>query len=620
MYLKMKSSSFKDRFGSLKLAVRWTYKSSKSLTILVFVVTILGALLTIIEPYVFKVIIDRLVGSSDISLATKLGLGLIGVLVVYGIARVTQSILWDTQMVIRKVHSQMLDRYVTHTLMDKISSLDAVYFENPEYYNTLQKANQNLWRVNEFFWQFSFFLGQFISILVIISALTTLNFLVVALIAFAAIPSVLLTFRRAKVTWGVFDASSPIFREAVYYKTLMTERPDAIKEIKLFGLKPHFLSKFEDLFSDFIAKQKKAAFKEVIQFIFISCIEGFFSVLAAFIVIRAFIDGKISIGGLTFYWALLFQFAEHARYLVRILGELNENAIFITPFVKVLNFRSTIKEPSNPKKFPVKLSEGIEFRNVTFSYPRSKTPVLKNFNMVIKPGESIALVGENGSGKTTVVKLLTRLYDVSSGEILIDGVNIKKYPTKSLYDNLGVIFQDFFKYEGLVEENIGYGKVSELSKKSKIHEASLKAEAWNFIKGLEKGYKTHVGKTLKDEGIELSVGQWQKIALARAFFKDAQILCLDEPTAAVDAKAEYRLFQKFKSLTKNKTTILISHRFSTVRMADKIIVMDKGRIVEEGTHQDLLGKEGYYASLFKLQAEGYEDYFNANSRKRYSTR
>ncbi len=601
-------NTFKERLEALKLAIKWTYKSSKLLTIIIFAVTILGGLLALVEPYVFRVIIDFLVGESELSLAAKFGIGLAGILAVYGVARILQSIMWDSQTIIKKIHSQKLDKYVAEETMNKVSSLDTVYFEDPEYYNTLQKANENLWRVNEFFWQFSFFLGQFVSLVAIIGALFTLNYLVVLLILIASLPSIMIIFRKTKVQWGIFDTYSPLSRQANYYKGLMMDRPDAIKEIKLFGLKNYFLGKFDSLFGEYIEKQERAAKKEFIQLIFIGILEGAFSVLAAWIVVREFLNGKITIGQLTFYWALLFQFAEHARYMVRQLGALNETATFITPFVKIKEFKPIIKD--GKRKFPERLKEGIEFRNVTFYYPRAKTPALKNFNLKIKSGESIALVGENGSGKTTVIKLLTRLYDVTEGEILIDRINIKEYSLESLYDNIGVIFQDFMKYEALIGENIAYGRLKDLRKKKSIHDASVKAEAWDFIKDLEDKYRTHVGKTLKEKGTELSVGQWQKIALARAFFKDAQVICLDEPTAAVDAKSEYRLFQKFEKLTRNKSTILISHRFSTVRMADKIFLIEKGKIAEYGNHRELIMKNGKYAKLFRMQAEGYREDFS----------
>lgn len=606
--------SLKEKLKSLKLAISWTYKSSKPLTILIFIVTIFGGLLTIIEPYIFKIIIDGVVGENGFSIAGKVGIGLLGVLIVYASSRIIQSILWDVQSIIKRVHAQKLDKHVSYVLMDKISSLDAVYFEDPEYYNTLTKSNQNFWRINEFFWQFTFFISQAISVLVIIGALFTFNWLVVALIVIASLPSIIFAFKASEINWSAFDISLPIGRHANYYKNLMTERPEVVKELKLFNLKSHFLKRYESLFDKYFYEQKKAAKKETLLFIVVGIIEGTFSVLAAWLVINSFIKGSISIGELTFFWALLFQFSEHARYMVRMIGELSQNSTFITPIVKLLKFKPVIQEVKNPLSFPKKLKQGIEFRNVTFFYPRSKTPALKNFNLVIKPDESIAIVGENGSGKTTLIKLLTRLYDVSSGEILIDGTNIKNYSLDSLYENLGVIFQDFVKYEAIVEENISFGNIKRAKRKLEVHESSLKSEAWDFIKNLESKYKTHLGKTLLDEGVELSVGQWQKIALSRAFFKNAQILCLDEPTAAVDAKAEYLLFKKFERLTKGKTTLLISHRFSTVRMANKIVVVDKGRLVEQGSHRDLLRKGGKYSKLFKMQAEGYADYFNINNR------
>ena len=603
----MKKESYRERLRALALAVRWTYRSSKALTFVAFISILVGGLLTIVEPYIFKLIIDKIVGSGDYNLAEKFGIGLVGILVIYGIARILQGFFWDVQIIFKRIHSQKLDKYAAQAMMNKVSSLDAVYFENPEYYNTLQKANQSLWRVNEFFWQFTFLLGQFISVVVIVAALFTFSWKVVLLVVLAAVPSILLTFRAVNLVWSAFDVSSPIFRQANYYRSLMTDNPQAVKEIRLFGLKPHFLNKFGNLISNFIRTQEKAAKKELGLYILIGIVEGILSVFAAWLVVRAFTNGEISIGELTFYWTLLFQFAGNARYMVRAIGELNSSAKFISPLVKIFDYEPTVKEKENPRGFPLRLKKGIEFKNVTFFYPRAKTPALKNFNLIIKPGESIALVGENGSGKTTIVKLLTRMYDVSSGEILIDGVNVKEYSLDSLHENLGVIFQDFMKYEALVEENIGYGKLGDLKKSEKIHEASVNAEAWDFIRDLNKKYKTHVGKTLEEEGTELSVGQWQKIALARAFFKDAQILCLDEPTAAVDAKSEYRLFKRFEDLTKNKTTILISHRFSTVRMAHKIAVIDKGRLIEQGSHRELIRKNGRYAKLFRMQAEGYLD-------------
>ena len=602
---KLVKASFKERWEALKLAVSWTYKSSKFLTFIIFFTAIVGGLLVIVEPYVFKLIIDSITKSSELNLASKFGLGIVGILIVYGIARVLKGLLWDIQTTIKKIHTQRLDRYATQEMMSKISSLDVVYFEDPEYYNTLTKANTNLWRVNEFLWECTFLLTQLISLLVIVGALLSFDWRIVVLILVGAIPGIILSMKSARITWGIFDSASPISRQAYYYKSLMTDSPQAVKEIKLFGLQSHFLKRFDYLIGKYMKKQEKSALLESLFMIGIGFIEAFLSIIATWFVVKGYLDGRIGIGDVAFFWALLFQFADHARWVVRLIGSMNISATFVTYLLRILNFKPQIVEIKNPKIFPNKLEKGIEFRNVSFKYPKAKNWSLRNVNFFIKPGESVALVGENGSGKTTLIKLLCRLYDVSEGEILIDGININEYSLDELYENLGVIFQDFMRYEALVGENIGFGRVN-VKEKEKIHRASVKAEAWDFIKDLEDKYKTQLGKTLKEKGVELSVGQWQKIALGRAFFRDAQILILDEPTAAVDAKAEYRLFQKLKHLTKKKTTFLISHRFSTVRMAHKIIVVDKGKVIEMGSHRELLNRNGEYAKMFRLQAEGYK--------------
>lgn len=596
----------KAKLEGLKLSVYWTYHSSKFLTVSVVIITIVGGLISIVEPYIFKLIIDYIAGEQSVSTEMALALGVIGILVVYGVARIFQNIFWDVTNLIRKVHAIRIEREAMHSLMKNISSLDLVYFEDPKYYDTLSKASNNLWRILEVFWQITFLIGELVSVLVIVGALFTFDWRLVVLVVLGAIPSIFLVLKNTDIEWSAFSESSPIFRHAHYYRSLLTDQPQAIKEIKSFGLREHFLAKFRNLFNDFIKKQDQAASRQLKWYVIVGIIEGGLSVFASWLVLEAFINKEISIGDLTFLWALLFQFASHVRWVVRMLGDTNTHATFLTPIVDVLNYEPIIRDAVKPKKFPKALKKGIELKNVSFNYHRSHKKVLKNINLNIKPGESIALVGENGSGKTTLIKLLCRLYDSTEGEILIDGKSIKQYSLKSLTESIGVIFQDFMRYEALVEENIHYGNVTAKQKKTKTLDAAKKSGAWEFIQMLQDKLKTPLGKKLKDEGIELSGGQWQKIALSRAFFKDALILILDEPTAAIDAKAEYDLFKQFKRLSEGKITFLISHRFSTVRMADRIVVMDKGKIVEQGSHKELLEKDGTYAKLFKLQAEGYQ--------------
>ncbi len=595
----------KERWEAVKLAVKWTYRSSRKLTIAILSITVILGLFTLIGPYVFKLLIDKL--ALGATAAAQMTMAILGLVLISGAAVVIETIMWEVQFTLKRLHSQRMEIYATRKMMEKISSLDMSYFENAEYYNTLTKAERGLGRMNDVFWQATFLLNQLVSTIAIVIAIIVFDPRIVALIVAASIPGIIFVFKTSEVYWSAFSSSSPIYKHARYYRNLMINTPQATKELKLFGLKGHFLERFESLFENYMGRQRRAATKEAWLDLASGIISGGLTIIAAWIAIKLFLNGEITIGSLTFLWALVFQFSGKTRAVTSTIGEVNENAAFVSPLVKILGMESKIKEIKEPFEFPEKLKMGIEFRDVTFIYPEAKEPALKNFNLKIEAGESLALVGENGSGKTTLIKLLTRLYDVTEGEILIDGINIKNYSIESLHRNIGVIFQDFMKYEALVKENIGYGDVEKLKEEGDIHEASRKSEAWDFIKEMDKQYKTPLGRTISEKGTELSVGQWQKIALARAFFKDAPILCLDEPTAAVDARAEYRLFRKFEQLTKEKTTILISHRFSTVKMAHKIAVIEKGRLREYGSHRELLRKNGIYAELFRMQAESYRE-------------
>jgi ATP-binding cassette subfamily B protein len=263
-----------------------------------------------------------------------------------------------------------------------------------------------------------------------------------------------------------------------------------------------------------------------------------------------------------------------------------------------------MKAAGQPRKLPVPLRGGIEFRSVGFRYPDSDEWALRDVNLIIRPGEKIALVGHNGAGKTTLIKLLSRLYDPTEGSVLIDGIDIRELDPLELQQRIGVIFQDFVRYHLPVRENIGFGQIDAMDDAERIAAAARKSGAQAVVEELPDGYETMLGRWFHD-GHELSLGQWQKIALARAFMREAEILVLDEPTASVDARTEYEIFQNFKALTDGKMAILISHRFSTVRMADRIAVIQEGRIAELGTHEELLRREGIYAELFSMQAEGY---------------
>jgi ATP-binding cassette, subfamily B, bacterial len=286
------------------------------------------------------------------------------------------------------------------------------------------------------------------------------------------------------------------------------------------------------------------------------------------------------------------------------LSDMYENSLYLTNLYSFLDYEPTIKSAPNARPLKLPLREGIEFRNVTFTYPGKTEPALRDVSFTIRPGEAVALVGQNGAGKTTVVKLLTRLYDPDEGQILLDGHDLREYDLESLHAAIGVIFQDYVTYFFSARDNIGVGRLEDIEQVELIEQAAAKSGAAGVIEKLPKGYDTTLGRWF-DEGYQLSGGEWQKVALARAFMRDAEILVLDEPTASLDARAEYEIFARMKELSRGKMTVFISHRFSTVRLADRIFVVEENTIKESGTHEELLALHGTYAELFNLQAEAY---------------
>jgi ATP-binding cassette subfamily B protein len=314
--------------------------------------------------------------------------------------------------------------------------------------------------------------------------------------------------------------------------------------------------------------------------------------------------GAISIGTFTF---LTGSFSRSRSYIASILGDFNdisEQAIFLKDLFEFFEMQPSIRSEPDSIPAPRPIRQGFEFRNVSFSYPGSDKLVVQNINFHLHPHEKVALIGENGAGKTTLVKLLARLYDPTSGQILLDGIDLREYDVEDLRREIGVIFQDYIRYDMLARENIGFGKVESMADQPRLDTAASKSLAKGLIERFPNGYDQMVGRRFEG-GVDLSGGEWQKLALGRAYMRDAQVLILDEPTATFDARAEYEVFQRFAELTRDRMAVLISHRFSTVRMADRILVLADGEIMEQGAHQQLVALGGRYAELFELQAAGY---------------
>jgi ATP-binding cassette, subfamily B, bacterial len=316
------------------------------------------------------------------------------------------------------------------------------------------------------------------------------------------------------------------------------------------------------------------------------------------------LSGALTLGGLTFLAGAFARSRSLIESLFSSFNNIAEQALYIKDLFDFFETRPGIVSPPNALPAPRPIQSGFEFRNVSFAYSGSERQVLNRVNFRFDAGERIALIGENGAGKTTLVKLLARLYDPTEGAILLDGVDLREYDVDSLRKEIGVIFQDYMRYDMQVRENIGFGRIDELRNQPRIEEAARKSLAEPLIAQLAGGYEQMLGRRF-EKGVDLSAGQWQKIALARAYMRDAQVLILDEPTASLDARAEYEVFLRFADLTRDKMAVLISHRFSTVRMADRILVLADGEVIEQGTHKQLVALGGRYAELFELQAAGY---------------
>ncbi|MGQ0601207.1 MAG: ABC transporter ATP-binding protein, partial [Anaerolineales bacterium] len=409
--------------------------------------------------------------------------------------------------------------------------------------------------------------------------------------------------RYAELNFRVLSWRAPEARRLQYLEYLLTDY-DAVKEVKLFNLGEPLLGRYADLFWKFLREDQAIARKRSLA----SLGWGLLATLSyygayAWIVWRA-VEGGITLGDMTMYLGISRSSQGMFEAIFYGLSDLYENGLFMSNLFAFLELESQMTIAANPLPAPRAIHHGVEFRNVSFKYEGHDEYALRDVNLTIRPGEKIALVGRNGAGKTTLIKLLTRLYDPTEGQILLDGVDLRDYDLRELRQRIGVIFQDFVRYHLAASENVGFGQIEALEDRTRIVGAAQKSGADTVIAALPEGYETMLGRWWS-KGRDLSGGEWQKIALARAFMRDCEVIVLDEPTAALDAENEMRVFQQFRELIEDRMAVLISHRFSTVRMADQIYVIEEGRITESGPHADLLALGGTYARLFTLQAESY---------------
>ncbi|HZY72549.1 MAG TPA: ABC transporter ATP-binding protein [Edaphobacter sp.] len=494
-------------------------------------------------------------------------------------------------------------QYVSVRVMEQASRLDLTTYENPVFYDRLERARVQATDRLGMIQQMGRLIQQLITTLTFTAVLAWASPWLVLLLALGVLPSFLGETHFAFLGYAKNFRQTPAKRQMDYLRQVAGSREGA-KEVKLFGLYKFFTGKFEMLAHQIYVEDVALSRSKLIVGGMLGVI-GTLGYYSAYIyVIWRTLGGDYNIGKFTFLTTSIQQASSNLQQVFSTVSGIADQALFLTDLIAFFEMEPTVQSKPDGRKVPVPIRRGFEFRNVSFAYPGTTRTVLHNFNFTLSPGERIALIGENGQGKTTVVKLITRLYDPTEGEILLDGVDLRDYELEDLHRHIGVIFQDFMRFEMTARENIAVGRVDRPHTQDDLESAAHKSLADEVVGKLSGGYDQMLGRRFEG-GVELSGGEWQKIALARAYLRDAQLLILDEPTAALDARSELEVFERFAELTLGKMALLISHRFSTVRMADRIVVLSGGRLIEEGGHEELMRKGGLYAEMFEMQAASY---------------
>ena len=586
-------------------AVNLVWTTNRTLTIILAILTLVAGLLPAAVAYIGKLIVDAVVATRSLTLQDNLNTSL--PLMYVGFEAVAVALLAGSQRglsIAQSLLRVLLGQRVNVLIIEKALTLELSQFEDSEFYDKMTNARREassrpLSLVNRTFG----LVQNGLSLLTYGALLINFSLWAVAVLILAAVPAFIAETRFAGQAFRLFRWRAPETRQQRYLETLVA-REDFAKEVKLYQLGEMLLGRYRSLFDQLYGEDRDLTIKRGFWSYLLGLLStATFYIAYAWIVIETVV-GRISLGDMTMYLTVFRQGQTTFSSALTSIGGMYEDNLYLSNLYEFLEeevptrYGRAIKG-TNPQ-------DGIRFENVSFTYPGSTKPALKNISLHLKPGEKLAIVGENGSGKTTLIKLLTRLYTPESGRILLDGLNLEEWDLDELRRRIGVIFQNFVRYQFTVGENIGVGDVEKLEDEKAWEIAAEKGMAQPFIERLPDGFTTQLGRWFKS-GQELSGGQWQKIALSRAFMRNsADILVLDEPTSAIDSQAEYEIFDRFRNLTKDKMVVLISHRFSTVRMADKIVVIEQGEVLETGTHEELLQANGRYATLFSLQAQGYK--------------
>jgi ATP-binding cassette subfamily B protein len=607
--------SLRERVGALKnlrpfLMMVW--RTSRTLTAASLLLRLVRAVMPVVTLYVGKLIIDNVVllvqmPDKPETLLLWLGSGLLSWLILLLLCEFALAVMADVLgRVVALIDSLLAERVINASsvrLMEHAAKLDLEDFEDSEFQDQLERARrQTSGRMT--------LMGQLFSqaqdVVTVVSFAIGLIFYapwLIVMLFVALVPAFIGEAHFNAQSYSLDFVRTPERRELDYVRQTAASVETA-KEVKIFGLNGFLIERYIRLATDFYAANRRLALRRAGWGGLFTAVGTVGYYLAyAFITWRT-LTGEFSVGDLTFLAGSFLRMRNLLEGLLTSFSSTAGQALYLNDLFSFFEVKPKILSPAHPRSFPNPIARGFEFEDVGFRYPGSERWAVRHLNFTLHAGEVLALVGENGAGKTTLVKLLTRLYDPVEGRILLDGHDLREYGLEALRGSIGVIFQDFVRYNLSAGDNVAVGKIAARDDRARIERAARRSQADDVIAKLPGGYQQMIGKRFKD-GVELSGGEWQKLAIARAYMRDAAVLILDEPTAALDARSEFEVFQRFKELGSGKTAILISHRFSSVRMADRILVLAEGQIEAAGTHDELLAQSGRYSELFELQAAGY---------------
>jgi ATP-binding cassette subfamily B protein len=588
-------------FRYSRRAIDLVWSTNRGLLVALALLTLLAGLLPAGVAWIGGQIVDAVVAARNLS-----GHGAARVLRLVCIEGALVTLLAGAQRGLSLCQALLraqLGQRVNVMILEKALTLELTHFEDSEFYDKLTRARREASSRPLSLVMRTFGMVQnAISLLSYGALLVRFSPWTVLILLLAGLPAFVAEAKFSGDAFRLFRWRSPETRMQTYLETVLA-REDHAKEVKLFGLGARLLQRYRDIYSRLYREDRALSIRRdswgfALSVIATATLYGAYAWIAV-----TTVRGAITLGQMTRYLLSFRQGQGAVTAILSAIGGMYEDNLYLSTLYEFLE--TPVELPSGSAVHGPDRADGVRFEHVSFTYPGASSPALVDINLHLPPGSSLALVGENGSGKTTLIKLLTRLYSPDSGRILLDGLPLPEWQDEALKARIGVIFQDFTRYQMLVGENVGAGDERYFEDEQRWRDAAVKGRAAEFIDRLPGGYHTQLGKWFR-YGQELSGGQWQKVALARAFMRtQADVLVLDEPTAAMDARAEAEIFEHFRSLARERITILISHRFSTVRMADRIAVLDQGRIIEQGSHEELMALGGHYAHLFALQARGY---------------